>query len=204
MAGYLQAPGVPISMSQINSVFDGRGNNLNAYRGTQWYTAAGGSGTFPSTPISFNDFYLKGPNPAGFTTVSLATVPANSFAYYTTSTSINIYLYFNPNGTWSVLDDIGEINFGSWGTPTTPGGGSAYWIRFTLTAATPFGTENPFALPGWNRLDGPQYCSTNVSAFDTNAQSATWTIQIATDSGGSNIIATATGIRIVAVPGIPP
>lgn len=148
-----------------------------------------------------NDFWGK---PAGFTTVSLATVPANSFAYYTTSTSINIYLYFNPNGTWSVLDDIGEINFGSWGTPTTPGGGSAYWIRFTLTAATPFGTENPFALPGWNRLDGPQYCSTNVSAFDTNAQSATWTIQIATDSGGSNIIATATGIRIVAVPGIPP
>ena len=64
MAGYLPASGNSLSMSQINSVFDSRGNNLNAYRGTTWYTAAGGSGTFSSGTISFNDFYLKGPSPA--------------------------------------------------------------------------------------------------------------------------------------------
>jgi hypothetical protein len=148
-----------------------------------------------------NDFWGK---PAGFTTVSLATVPSQSFAFYTTSTSINIYLIFNANGTWSVQDDSGEINSGNWGSPTTAGGGGAYWIRFTLTQATPNGTENPFALSGWNNLGSPQYCSTNVSFFDLQTQSATWTIQIATDSGGSNIIATRSGIQIFAVPGSPP
>jgi hypothetical protein len=47
-----------ITMAQINAEF-GRGNDLNSYRGTQWYTAAGGSGTFPTGAISFSDFYGK-------------------------------------------------------------------------------------------------------------------------------------------------
>lgn len=203
MAGYLPS-GLPISLQQINTVFDGRGLNLFAYRGTQWYTAAGGSGTFPTGAISVSDFYNKGPSPAGFATVSLATIPSNSYAFYTSSTSITIYLFINPNGTWSVQDDSGEINSGSWGTPTTSGGGSAYWGRFTLTGATPLGTSNPFAPSGWNRLDTPLYCYTYVSFFDLQTESATWTLEIATDSGGSNIIATRTNIRIFAVPGSPP
>jgi hypothetical protein len=156
---------------------------------------ASGSVTLP------NDFWGK---PAGFTTVSLATVPSQSFAFYTTSTSINIYLIFNANGTWVVEDDSGEINSGNWGSPTTAGGGAAYYIRFTLTQATPNGTENPFAPAGWNSLSVPQYCSTNVSFFDLQTQSATWTIDIATDSSGSNIIATRSDVRIFAVPGSPP
>ncbi len=48
----------PLSMSAINAEF-GRGNNLNAYRGTAWYTDAGGSGTFSSGALSFSDFYGK-------------------------------------------------------------------------------------------------------------------------------------------------
>jgi len=47
-----------ITMAQINAEF-GRGNDLNSYRGTQWYTAAGGSGTFSTGAISFSDFYGK-------------------------------------------------------------------------------------------------------------------------------------------------
>ena len=148
-----------------------------------------------------NDFWGK---PAGFTTVSLATIPSNSYAFYTSSTSITIYLFINPNGTWSVQDDSGEINSGNWGSPTTPGGGAAYYGRFTLTGATPLGTSNPFAPSGWNRLDTPLYCYTYVSFFDLQTESATWTLEIATDSGGSNIIATRTNIRIFAVPGSPP
>lgn len=48
----------PLSIQQINAEF-GRGNNLNAYRGTVWYTDAGGSGTFSSGAISISDFYGK-------------------------------------------------------------------------------------------------------------------------------------------------
>lgn len=47
-----------LSMSAINAEF-GRGNNLNAYRGTTWYTDAGGSGTFSSGAISMSEFYGK-------------------------------------------------------------------------------------------------------------------------------------------------
>jgi hypothetical protein len=65
MAGYLQSSGA-IALSQINSVFDGRGLNLNAYRGTTWFTSAGGSGTFSSSAIAFGDFYSKGPSSAAF------------------------------------------------------------------------------------------------------------------------------------------
>ena len=65
MAGYLPSSGA-INLSQINSVFDGRGLNLNAYRGTTWFTSAGGSGTFSSGAIAFGDFYSKGPSSAAF------------------------------------------------------------------------------------------------------------------------------------------
>lgn len=47
-----------ITMAQINTEF-GRGNDLNSYRGTTWYTAAGGSGTFSTGAISMSDFYGK-------------------------------------------------------------------------------------------------------------------------------------------------
>ena len=53
----LQSSG-SISMSQINAEF-GRGNDLNSYRGTKWYTDAGGSGTFSTGAISYTDFYGK-------------------------------------------------------------------------------------------------------------------------------------------------
>jgi hypothetical protein len=43
-------------MSQINTEF-GRGNNLNSYRGTTYYTSSGGPFTFPSGAISFSNFY---------------------------------------------------------------------------------------------------------------------------------------------------
>ena len=45
-----------ITMAQINAEF-GRGNNLNAYRGTTYYTSGGGPFTFSSGAISFSNFY---------------------------------------------------------------------------------------------------------------------------------------------------
>jgi len=43
-------------MSTINAEF-GRGNNLNSYRGTQYYTSSAGPFNFPSGAIAFNNFY---------------------------------------------------------------------------------------------------------------------------------------------------
>lgn len=48
----------PLSIGQINGEF-GRGNNLAAYRGVQWFTDAGGSGYFTNTDLGINQFYGK-------------------------------------------------------------------------------------------------------------------------------------------------
>jgi hypothetical protein len=55
-----------MSIAQINTEF-GRGNNLNAYRGTIWYTDSGQQGVFSiGSPISLGDFYGKRPTaPSG-------------------------------------------------------------------------------------------------------------------------------------------
>jgi hypothetical protein len=66
-----------ISIQQINAEF-GRGNNLNAYRGTTWFTPQGGSGTFPSGAIAMSDFYNKQPNSPTFSfTISSNQTNAN-------------------------------------------------------------------------------------------------------------------------------
>jgi hypothetical protein len=188
MAGYLPGSG-SLSMSSINSVFDGRGNNLNAYRGTAWYTSAGGSGTFSSGAISFNDFYNKGPSPA--VTISLASLNG---AYLTGSPSYDgepysIDLYFNTNGTWNFYGFAGGDESGNWATPTTTGIGSSYWIRFTRTFFSGGFGNSATNTTGWQQLSTARIIT--VTTGGIVGSQGDYTVQIATDSGGSNIVATA-------------
>lgn len=157
----------------------------------------GGSGT----QWSMSSLYGKSP---GFSSVSLAGIPSNSFAYYTSSTTIEISINLYSDGIWDVSDDSGQQATGNWGSPTTSGGGAAYWVKFTRTGVTPVGSGNSTPTTGWLNLSTTRSVSDYVNFFDTQAQSAQYTIQIATDSGGSNIIATVTGRQITAVPGTPP
>lgn len=64
MATYLPGSGA-ISINDINTLF-GRGNNLNAYRGTQYYTSSAGPFTFSSGAIAMNNFYGTGPQANSF------------------------------------------------------------------------------------------------------------------------------------------
>lgn len=77
MATYLPSSGA-LSISAINSVF-GRGNNLNAYRGTTYYTSSAGPYTFSSGAISMSSFYGTGPD-------------ANTFSFTISSNQTNANL----------------------------------------------------------------------------------------------------------------
>ena len=201
MAGYL--PGaLPISLQQINTVFEGRGLNLFAYRGTQWYTAAGGSGTFPSPTISFSDFYNKGPNPA--ITISLASIAAGTpFAaeQFTPGEPCSAELSFNSNGTWNFYAEELAPSSGNWATPTTAGVGTGYWIQWTRTAFSGGPGNTASATSGWQQLSTAQ----NILVYNSGTVltvSAQYTINIATDSAGVNIVATAPFIQVTATANI--
>jgi hypothetical protein len=192
MAGYLPGSGA-LAFSTINSVFDGRGLNLNAYRGTQWYTAGGGSGTFSSGAISFNEFYNKGPSPA--ITISLAALVGVYGLAYPGNTAYAEYI-FNSNGTIQTgTSDGGTQSSGNWASPTTTGIGSSYWIRLTQTGSSggPI-TDTGNARGVWISLSITPYFGISVTA--NGAFYKQYTVQIATDSGGSNIVATKTGVEI--------
>mgnify|MGYP000152016716 CR=1 FL=1 len=77
----------PLSMSDINGSagFNGRGNDLNAYRGSLFYRPDNSTGYFPAGVISFTDFYAtQGSSPV---------VPGS--ATYSSGSSIVLPAMFN-------------------------------------------------------------------------------------------------------------
>jgi hypothetical protein len=199
MAGYLQGSG-EISMSQINSVFDGRGQNIGAYRGTTWYTAGGSSGTFPSSgSLAFDYFYSKGPSPAF--TVAYSSGFGNYYfvddVYFYPGAPAGAGIRWNANGTMDQYHySTGYSGLGeTWGNPTTSGIGSNYWIRFTRTATGGFGAAAAStASTGWLQLNsGREIVIYQASA---NQTTATYTVEISSSSSGSPVLTTRTNITI--------
>jgi hypothetical protein len=132
MATYLPSSGA-ISLNDINNVF-GRGRNLNAYRGTTYYTASGGPFTFSSGAISMNSFYGTGPS-ANFT---LAFNNGDDF-YLNTQVIGMTYsqIYINTDGSiirntrFNEATDRGPT---AWGSPLTGGVGSSYEFRVVMSS----------------------------------------------------------------------
>lgn len=193
----LQSSGA-ISISQINAEF-GRGNNLNAYRGTTWYTDAGGSGTFSSGAISMSEFYGKRPTPAF--TVAYSGGFGNGYViddvFYSAGAPAGVGIRWNANGTMDQFHySTGYSSLGeTWGNPTTTGIGSNYWIRFTRTATGGFNAAgSSTASTGWLQLNsGREIVLAQNSASDANA---TYTVEISSSSSGSPVLTTRTGIAL--------
>ena len=150
--------------------------------------------------ISLASFYGK----ANFTVAYNSLYISNGAVFddlYTDGSTGTVGLRWNANGTMDYFNfDSGYTSMGYWGSPTTTGIGSNYWIRFTRTATNSFGTPtaatNSTASTGWLQLSSAR----EINIERTPGQhdfSATYTIEIASDSGGSTILTTLTGITIV-------
>jgi len=182
-------------MSQINSVF-GRGNSLSNYLGTTYYTAGGGPYSFPGGPISFSDFYGTGPSPN--VTISLSQLQDRSLAEFSGGYGY-ITLTFNTDGTWSCVGLIsGAIASGNWASPTTASIGNSYWIRWTRTANTSTSSGSSTPSSGWLAMSAANTITVTNDGTIAGYYDSTYTLEIAFDSGGSNIVASCTGTYLYA------
>jgi hypothetical protein len=145
--------------------------------------------------ISLASFYGK-----SSITVSLASITTND-PYdangFNEDEPVSATLEFFSDGTWSANL---EANLGvsdNWATPTTAGVGASYWIRFTRTSFSGGFGNSATPTTGWGQLNTTRSVEVFCGAITTSA-SAQYTIEIATDSAGSNIIATASFINLSA------
>jgi hypothetical protein len=139
---------------------------------------AGGSGT----QINMSDFWGK-----SAITISLASLSDIYGDINPGGTAYAEYV-FNSNGATSYFSSSGNGTLSNWASPTTAGIGSNYWIRFTQTASFGPSTETGNARNTWIQLSSvPTF---GLSKTANGGSSRTYTAQIATDSGGANIVAT--------------
>lgn len=155
----LQSSGA-ISISQINAEF-GRGNDLNSYRGTTWYTDAGGSGTFSSGAISMSEFYSKRPTAPGGTfspdgsTSSGSRTSLYQYQYYGTASQT---ISCTQSATWTYTGVSG-----GGGSVTIASGSSATSITFSIASTTIFRTRT------WN-VDATSGSNTRYWAVTVEAE----------------------------------
>jgi hypothetical protein len=105
-------------------------------------------------------------------------------------------LIFNSNGTIQAgTSNDGTQSAGNWASPTTTGIGSSYWVRFTETASSGAGqTVYGSARGVWHQISSTLYFG--VSRTANGGGYRTYTVEISSNSAGSNIVATKTGIEL--------
>lgn len=106
-------------------------------------------------------------------------------------------LNFYSDGTWDANLDGNGVVGDNWATPTTANVGTNFYIRFTRTSFNGGSFNSATASTGFLQLNTTQGVIVARTSTPGTA-SAEYTIEIATDSGGSNIIANASFITLTA------
>lgn len=128
--------------------------------------------------------------------ISLAQIAGNTYA--TTSNvgfgNPQTVLQLLSNGTGTITGTGGfvTVNF-NWATPTTVGVGSSYWVKFTAAINANTGGVNSFtATTAWLALSATQSAQVTADSTVISNIDVTYTVQIASDAAGTNIVHTAT------------
>jgi hypothetical protein len=103
---------------------------------------------------------------------------------------------FYADGSMGYFSSGGSGSMGNWTTPTGSGIGSSYWIRVTQTSSFGGFTETGSGRGIWNQLNVAQYFG--ISRSLGGYGQAVNTIEISTNSSGTNIVATRTGMSVIA------
>ena len=188
----LPSSGNTISLSQVNSEL-GRSATATIDMNDSGVRALFGK-TGSGNTISMSDGWGK-----SNATISLSGVNGLEFYAYSYWTGSNVtgQLDFLNNGTWYWYG-IGSNSSGTWISPTGSGVGNNYWIRFTRTAFSGGLYATATASTGWMQLDTTRSILISTPLQGAN-ESATYTIEISSSSGGSPVLATASGVIIAVV-----
>lgn len=149
----------------------------------------GGSGT----TWSMNSLYGK--SSFGVSLAELSGADFNGFPY-SDNESYDVSLLFYTDGTWRFAGYAAGNIEGNWGTPATVGIGSNYWVKWTRTSFFSGSGNSASPTSGWLQLSSTQQILV-VTAGITVA-TATYTIEISSDSGGSVVLASASGVTLTA------
>jgi hypothetical protein len=182
------------------------GTNLNAdlpQPGGNGYVRLQFSSTMPTTTTTTTTTAA----PVGTINTALFTyLTSSSFYASSYGPTAGAYLTFYNSGAFAIIDQNavsltdGAPNHAYWiSGAVNPG--SSYWVRFTQTAVFGY-TTSPSTGWLWLQADQTIYVE---NAYNGTTDS-TYTIEISTNSSGTNIVATSTGVFLSAtqyiVPGI--
>lgn len=119
------------------------------------------------------------------------TVSGPSIVDSLSSAGISPGARFNDNGTYSVKDSGGAyVSVGNWGSPTTTGQGSNYWVN--LQAGSTSNSASAFSGPTtntWVQISGVPTWTISAAPGAPNVRTRTSTYQISSSSGGTPVVA---------------
>ena len=176
----------PISLGQANTELGFSATALISMNDAAVRTLAGVGGS--GTTWGMNSLYGK--SARSFSLSQLLEIFGEA------NTGGTAYAEYQFSGDGTIVggnSQSGSFSVGNWTTPTTAGIGSSYWVRCTQTSSSGPSTQYGNSRGVWHQISGAPVFG--VSKTANGLSTRVYTFEIASDSGGSNIVATATGVQ---------